>query len=285
MANSRAKAVACAFEAADLCHNRRLCVQAIASRVFRAALGATVRPFEFRKRCHKAASGFVILDETLRMLLRCPGKAAARMPFQPPPHCPGKAAARVSDDAKLGGMDLRRTWTNGVEALFALYEQKMYAVAFAILHDQGQAEDAVMAAFEKILKTQGVPRDPASSSAKQLVFMAIRQTAIDQYRRNAREQRLSAPSLDARQDATEAYAPGHNPIDDHLRQLEANRMVDSLPPSYGEVLRERFLNDRSVRQTAQQLGISESSVRKRQERGLKILRKKKGGSEYEPLAG
>lgn len=62
-------------------------------------------------------------------------------------------------------------------------------------------------------------------------------------------------------------------------------MVDSLPPSYGEVLRERFLNDRSVRQTAQQLGISESSVRKRQERGLKILRKKKGGSEYEPLAG
>lgn len=207
------------------------------------------------------------------------------MPFQPPPHCPGKAAARVSDDAKLGGMDLRRTWTNGVEALFALYEQKMYAVAFAILHDQGQAEDAVMAAFEKILKTQGVPRDPASSSAKQLVFMAIRQTAIDQYRRNAREQRLSAPSLDARQDATEACAPGHNPIDDHLRQLEANRMVDSLPPSYGEVLRERFLNDRSVRQTAQQLGISESSVRKRQERGLKILRKKKGGSEYEPLAG
>ena len=140
------------------------------------------------------------------------------MPFQPPPHCPGDVTAPLLDDPKLGGVDLRRTWTNEVEALFALYERKMYAVAFSILHDQGQAEDAVMAAFEKILRTQGVPREPASSSAKQLVFMAIKQTAIDQYRRNARERQRSAPSLDACQGTSEAYTPGHNPIDDHLRQ-------------------------------------------------------------------
>lgn len=37
----------------------------------------------------------------------------------------------------------RRSTTDRVEALFRLYEQKMYRIAYAILHDEGQAEDAV----------------------------------------------------------------------------------------------------------------------------------------------
>lgn len=34
--------------------------------------------------------------------------------------------------------------------MFELYEQKMYHIAFSILHNEWQAEDAVMDAFEKI---------------------------------------------------------------------------------------------------------------------------------------
>ncbi len=40
----------------------------------------------------------------------------------------------------------RRTAAENAEALFGLYEQKMYRIAYAILHDEGQAEDAVIAA-------------------------------------------------------------------------------------------------------------------------------------------
>ncbi len=59
----------------------------------------------------------------------------------------------------------RRTAAENAEALFELYEQKMYRIAYAILHDEGQAEDAVIAAFEKILKSDGVPRRPQGKAA------------------------------------------------------------------------------------------------------------------------
>lgn len=49
---------------------------------------------------------------------------------------------------------LRKTTADRIETLFELYEQKMYRIAFSILNDEGQAEDAVIAAFEKILKTE-----------------------------------------------------------------------------------------------------------------------------------
>ena len=55
------------------------------------------------------------------------------------------------------------------------------------MRNEGQTKDAVIAAFEKILKRDGVPRRPESDSAERLVVSAVRSTAIDQYRANARE--------------------------------------------------------------------------------------------------
>ena len=57
-------------------------------------------------------------------------------------------------------------------------------------------------------------------------------------------------------------------------------VVNDLPEKYGEVITERFLHDRNVRETAEILGISEANVRKRQQRGLSILRDLKGGMGY-----
>lgn len=47
--------------------------------------------------------------------------------------------------------------------LFELHEQDMYRIAYAILYDEGQAEDAVMTAFERIIKRDDVSGDPTSS--------------------------------------------------------------------------------------------------------------------------
>lgn len=175
----------------------------------------------------------------------------------------------------------RRTAAENAEALFELYEQKMYRIAYAILHDEGQAEDAVIAAFEKILKSDGVPRRPQGKAAERLVVTAVRSAAIDQYRMNIRDRRYSVLT----DDVAECLAPEalacETPIDDHLQQAHAQSLVDGLPEAYGSVLRERFLRDRTVRQTAACLGISEASVRKRQERALKMLRNEKGGLEHE----
>lgn len=176
---------------------------------------------------------------------------------------------------------LRRTNADKVEALFRLYEQKMYRIAFAILHDEGQAEDAVIAAFEKILKSEGVPRKPESKKAERLMATTVRSAAIDQYRRNARERQHAlltdniAACMPLEAQAIEASA------DMRAEQADVREMVDELPEPYGNVIRERFFHDQTVRQTAQVLGISEANVRKRQERGLNMLRDKKGRLEYD----
>lgn len=173
----------------------------------------------------------------------------------------------------------RRSRMGRAESLFDLYEQKMYRIAFAILHDIGQAEDAVMAAFEKMLRAGNIPRDPESDDAKRLVIAAVRSTAIDQYRKNAREKERSTLSDDVTAREPAAADLLDDPMDEHLKAVHIRQLVDGLPEPYGAVLQERYLNDRTVRQTAERLGVSECAVRKRQQRALSFLRKQERGQD------
>lgn len=166
----------------------------------------------------------------------------------------------------------RRTAVGNAELLFELYEQKMYRIAFAILHDVGQAEDAIMAAFEKILRSNGVPPDPEADDAKRLVMAAVRSTAIDQYRKNARERQRTTLTDDVATCEPATAAPAADPMDAYVDAAHARQLVAGLPEPYGAVLRERYLNDQTTRQTAERLGISEPNVRKRQQRALGLLR-------------
>lgn len=108
---------------------------------------------------------------------------------------------------------------DGILALFQLYEQKMYHITYAILHDSHLAEDAVMDAFVKMLEHNYRIEDPKSDASKRLVIAVTRSAAI-----------------------------------------------------YYDVMFERYVNGKSISETASLLGVSEAAVRKRQERALRILR-------------
>lgn len=186
-----------------------------------------------------------------------------------------------------------------LERLFSTYEQKMYALAFAVLHDEGQAEDAVMAAFERIVRTGHVPEDAQSLEAKRLMLRIVKQTSIDQYRKNARERAVCVTAETEQMEAmTRAHATGAaksigaeaaagafntagstNSTDTTAETNEEfEAIIASLTAPYQAVLRERFGAERSVRETAQKLGISEANVRKRQSRALAHLRQEYEGN-------
>ena len=49
-------------------------------------------------------------------------------------------------------MRSKRASIRFIENIYKLYEQKMYQVAYSVLHDPGLAEDAVQEAFIKLMK-------------------------------------------------------------------------------------------------------------------------------------
>lgn len=74
-----------------------------------------------------------------------------------------------------------------LESMYELYEQGMYRIAYGILNNREQAEDAVQDSFEKLLKYLPRIDRPDSPNTRQLVLKIVRNTAIDQYRRNHRQ--------------------------------------------------------------------------------------------------
>lgn len=165
---------------------------------------------------------------------------------------------------------------NNAELMFELYEQKMYYVAFSILHDKWKAEDAVMDTFEKILKHEEIIEDPYSDDTKQYVMRAVKNTAIDIYRKNVRERKHIALVEDAGSHIFHHNEDFYSGFSDTVADI-----IRGLPKEYREVLYERYAKEKTVRETAQTLQISESAVRKRQERALKMLRDRIGGNHYE----
>ena len=170
-------------------------------------------------------------------------------------------------------MSSRKDTVETIVSLFQLYEQKMYHIAFAILHDSCQAEDAVMDAFVRLLDRNYPIHDPASREAKSLVIQVIRSSAIDIYRKNQKERERQFLAEDPAVLSPETTAGPELPFSESLEP-----MIDDLPAIYRDVIRLRYAKEYTVAETAKALDIREETVRKRQERALKMLRKSRSGN-------
>ena len=100
--------------------------------------------------------------------------------------------------------------------LYALYEQPLYRIAYAILHQTEQAEDAVSDAFLKIIPHLDQIESPDSPKTKAFLIQVIRNTAINQYRKNAKD----AERLTNIDDSTLQVPSPHNEIEQFLQRTE-----------------------------------------------------------------
>jgi len=155
-----------------------------------------------------------------------------------------------------------------IQTLFDRYEKQMYHIAYQILQDSYLAEDAVLDAFVKILHNAYSFESPDSDPAKRLIIQIIRSSAIDIYRRNQKYREWTV-SAEENTEFIESLA-----IPETEAIFDMDSLISELPDTYQTVIRQRFIYDRPYSEIAQLLGMSESAVRKRQERALKILRRK-----------
>ena len=76
---------------------------------------------------------------------------------------------------------------NMLEQLYDAYEYKMYGIAYSILNNEGQAEDAVQDAFLKLIPHLGDINSVASVETKRSITYIIKNISIDIYRRHRKE--------------------------------------------------------------------------------------------------
>lgn len=151
-----------------------------------------------------------------------------------------------------------------LETMYKLYEQGMYRVAYGVLHNKEQAEDAVQDSFEKLLKYLPQIDAPDSPKTQKLVLKIVRNTAIDQYRRNNKQNEWMFEQ-----------EQGEEETNTFVKSVEdrefIQQLLNAVSAEYREIIKLRCYYGFSAKETGDILGLSEGNVNKRLERARKLI--------------
>jgi RNA polymerase sigma factor (sigma-70 family) len=162
------------------------------------------------------------------------------------------------------------------ERLMRRYNSRLFRIARAILKDDAEAEDAVQDAYLEAFRHIGEFRGQ-SQVATWLTRIAINQ-ALMRLRRHKRE-RVVVPfpgdgagrSLQPEMVDRKAESPAAATLRAEIRNVVESR-IDELPPAFRAVFIMRDVEEMTVQETAECLGIPPVTVRTRLFRARALLR-------------
>lgn len=168
--------------------------------------------------------------------------------------------------------------TAAFEQLMRQYNRRLYRLARVTLRHDGDAEDALQEAYLQAYRAMGSFRGEASLGTwlSQLVMNECLNRLRKQARRDGIAPMVSidADDSDAEDDAMDA--PLAERPEDTLARAQLRRLIerklDELPGSFAAVFVLRGIEELSVEETAQSLGIPEATVRSRYFRARGLLR-------------
>ena len=153
--------------------------------------------------------------------------------------------------------------------LYELHFERIYAFIRRRVHDRETAEDLTSEVFHKALANVGSYEWSGAPFAAWLIRIAANAIA-DRRKRDAREAPATEQDID----------PGAQP--DFVDLVDRPRLfglVDELPAEQRRVIIGRFVDERSIREVAQELGKTEGAVKQLQLRALENLRARMEGSD------
>lgn len=164
---------------------------------------------------------------------------------------------------------------------YDMYEQKVYRLAYAVLGDAWQAEEAVQETFLKLISCRDTVRRMSESKRTAYITKMAKNIAIDMYRSNRRaSESVSTFVGDETSAETLENAVWNHSADsgrDMADEVEKRQLVkDVLERLSGDdalILQLRIIRQLSVRETAAIMNMSEPAVRKRYERAVKRAHK------------
>lgn len=147
------------------------------------------------------------------------------------------------------------------ERIYLEYKGLMFHVAYEILHNEQDAEDAVHQAFIKIAENIKKIDNPVCPKTNSYVVTIVEHKAIDQYRKLRKHQTVEL--IDEIQ-GTDAHYEG----DDDL-----TKCILKLSGRYREMILLRYHHGYSVREIAAMLGLSLPATIKLDQRAKSKLKK------------
>lgn len=168
---------------------------------------------------------------------------------------------------------------NKLELLYDTYENKMYGIAYSILKNVEQAEDAVQDAIIKLMPQLETINRIESFKTKRLVMYTVKNIAIDRYRRNRKESQLFVEEMDDNGlcDNNNSIPSVKSVEDRHL----VTQILSSIPEKYKEIIQYRCFYDLSYKEIGSILNIGEDTAAKRYERAKAMVKKFIGDDIYE----
>jgi RNA polymerase sigma-70 factor (ECF subfamily) len=160
---------------------------------------------------------------------------------------------------------------NGV---YERYKGMMYRVAFSILNNVEDAEDAVQEAFFKLAKNIFKIDGVFCKKTETFLVILVRNVSIDIYRKNRREK--GATTVFDENGDTGGGAANVTPdvLGDVISKEGYERLksaVEGLETTYRDVMRLRFVYEWTNEEIADFLGITKNSVGVRVNRGRALV--------------
>lgn len=148
------------------------------------------------------------------------------------------------------------------EQLYLKHRQSMYSIAYAVLNNRHDAEDAVHQSFLKIADNLTKISQMPCHERHAYIVMISRNTAINMYRGNKRRAEHSEALSES------AVNIASYPQESYSELVDA---IKSLPQMYKDVLFLYCMQGFSAKETAKMLGITAENVRKRAARAKLML--------------
>lgn len=161
--------------------------------------------------------------------------------------------------------------------IVALYQDKLYLMAFRMLGNRQEAEDVTQEAFLRVYRN--LDRYDEGLKFSTWIYRIATNLCIDRLRKRKATYSLDAESVD--HEGLDGYAV--IPSDDRTPESEmlltetqriVREAIETLPAKYKSVMVLRYLHDLSLQEIGEVLDMPVTTVKTRVHRGREFLRKK-----------
>lgn len=162
------------------------------------------------------------------------------------------------------------------EKIYRHYEQKMFSVAYGILRNVQDAEDAVQDAFEALAgnlsRIDG--QDVYSRETWAYLMVIVKNKAIHIYNKNKKRKEAAAGDFNLLEELADEFQDIEGKIEQKTFANAIAHMVLELPERCRMVLYLHYYNDMSYVEIGRMLGMTESNARQIARRARKMMEKR-----------